>query len=246
MKARLANPRRFAVLAVILAALLIALLFWARPLIRELIVLPLSYLFWAVNTFFRSTPERYFWAVLLVITGLAAYRSLLRQSIPVAELPAEVFESAYERPLRGQVSLWNLRVSNLYHTESAYLHSTFQQAVGKLLFDTLSHRYHLSQSEIERRLRENSLDVPAAVREYALNSLRRLDAVRPTGFKAYLRGLARQAWSAVTGALRPITGGQARGRMGISLRTQRELEQLEVVLSYMEKDLEVPNDDTGQ
>lgn len=235
---RLANPRRFIVLAVLLLLFSLAVLFWARPLIRELVVLPLSYLFWAAGVFFDTTPQRFFWTALLILSALIAYRSLVGARRVFADPPPELLEADYDRPFRGQVSLWLLKINTLRRSESSYLHSSFEQSVGKLLFDALAYRNRLSVSEVEHRLRENTLDVPPAVRDYALDSLRRLDS-EPQSEISLL-------WQEIVARIKDWFFKGREQSLPPSPRLERDLERLQLVLSFLEKDLEVPSDDTGQ
>lgn len=239
---RVTNPRRLAIFAGLGLVIILALLFSARDLVREMVVLPLSYLFWSVGVFVDTTPQIFFWIAVLLLAGLAAYRSLVGRGKVLAETPPEVDGPDGIRSLRGQVGNWSVKVNLLRQGQSKYFQSTFHQAVGKLLMDTLAYRFHLTQNQLEDLLRDSTLEVPAAVRDYALKSLRPGEVIPSSSFLA-------RYWSALVDLFRswfapaPPPSGPV---SGANMRYSQDEQQVLEVLKYIEGELEVPHDDTGQ
>lgn len=236
---RLANPRRLAIIGGLMLIITLGLLFSARELVRELVVLPVSYLLWAANVFIITTPQIVFWGALLIFGGMAAYRTLAgrrkRASIP----PPEPVDNGQQRPLQGRVAYWSLRINLLRQSEGGYFVDAFHQSLGRVLFDVLGHRYRMTFHQVEEALRENALPVPPEVREYALNSLRRSEGgVLP--FKERLRRRVR-AWLAAAAAfLRGQPQAQDQKPAG------RDEQWVIQVIQYLEEELEVSNDDSGR
>jgi hypothetical protein len=238
----LKNPRRLAFFGAAIILLSLGLLFFARDLIREVIVLPLAYLVWVVGLFINTTAQMVFWLTLLAIAGLAAYRSLAGRREAVALSPPELAElGMLDDPLyHGQVSYWDMRVRWLRTSTSAYFRDTFHHSLGRLLLDTLAHRYRLSPAQVENGLRDGSLSVPPAVRDYAIASLRRMDSGQG--------GLLMRMGVGITGWLRGWFY-RMQGADGSSVRDPRLMEdekRVAVIISFLEEELEVSNDDDGR
>ena len=239
---RVTNPRRLLIVGGLALALSLVLLISARGVIREVIVLPLSYLFWSLGVFVDTTPQIFFWMVLLLLAGIAAFRSLARRGMASMEAPPNLENRVSGGSLNGQVSFWFTKVNLLRQGQSKYFQNAFHQSVGRLLMDTLSYRYHLTPVEIEALLREGTLVVPEEVRAYALTSMRRQEFEQPRLFERY--------WSALVDLFRswfapaPRQPGED-GPLMASSRSAQDEQQVQLVLKYIEEELEVPHDDTG-
>lgn len=232
MRARLANPRRLVLLSILFLVLVVALLFWARPIIRELVVTPVSYLVWAIGILVNSAPQVFFWTALLLILVAASYRSVVgRRSRETMPAPSELAEATFDSTrLSGQVAFWALKV-RLANRGSDYYQTSFNQAVGRLLMDLIAYRFHLSPFQVEERLRDGSIEVPGEVRTYALGSLRRMD-IRDRHF-------LRELWQSLRHALERWLKPGAEQTIKIDPR-------LAVVLNYIEEELEVPHGDVNR
>jgi hypothetical protein len=240
-KIRAVNPRRLIFFAVLLLLVSVGVLLWMREVIREIFVLPLSYLFFIIGIFVRSTPEIYFWIVVLIFSSLIAYRSLDRKAMKQEQLaPYEMAELAADPARRGRVYSWLIKYQSMRNNGSEYYSSNFHQSLGRLLLDLLSHRYHLPPLQVEQRLRSDTLAVPPDVREYLLNSLRPREPVRP-GLMAAIR-----EW--FTRAFQNLLEGRFPQEKYASLnRPENRVDaQVARIIKYMEEDLEVPHDDSGR
>jgi hypothetical protein len=234
MNLRAANPRRLAVLGGVVLALSAALLFWARGFIREVIVLPLSYLIWVGGVFLETTPQIFFWAALLLLAGMAAYRSLVGSRRAAAPLAPDVVDYLPERARSGQVAYWAGRIGALRAGRSPYFTGALHQAVTRLLLDTLAYRYHLTPNQVEDRLRAGSLDVPEPVRDYALGGMRRLDP-EPVP-------LWQQAWTRLSTYLRALLRAQPAAPAEQDDLDPQNAARVRFIIEYLEKELEVSHD----
>lgn len=70
------NPRRLVIFTFVMVIALAVLLIWARGIIRELIVLPISYVLWAARIILFVVPEIYFWMGAVAIGLLIAWRAI--------------------------------------------------------------------------------------------------------------------------------------------------------------------------
>jgi hypothetical protein len=201
-----------------------------------------------VGVIVDTAPQMIFWAAALFFAVLAAYRSLTGRRKALASPPPELAEVSHTRSPGGQVAYWALRVQVMRQSPSPYFTSSFHQMVTRLLMDALSHRYRLTIRQVEDGLRDGTLDVPAEVRDYALNGLRRFD----TENRPFFADLWARITQALNDLLRPnrpqnspqddrnMPGADARNR-----RISADEQMVLVVVNYLEKELEVSNDDTG-
>lgn len=228
---RVKNLKRLVIPAGILLAALLILLFNAQDVVREVVVLPLSYWFWVIGIFIRSTPQMFFWAMLLVVGALIAIRSLAGRRAALAVIPG-LDDYEPDAPLTGRVSYWVVKLDQAGRPGSGYFRVSFHTALGKLLIEMLAHRYRLPVNQVEDRLRAGLLDVPDEVRDYALGSARRLEASTEPALV--------RLWQTVIES----------GRAWLNAYNKKTAPQYadplaRRILQYMQDELEVSNDDSG-
>ncbi|NLG97746.1 MAG: hypothetical protein GX491_10330 [Chloroflexi bacterium] len=237
---RLMNPRRLIITAVLLLVVSAALLFWARDLVRELIVNPLSYLIWLAGIFIRSTNQMFFWYIFAAIALIIAVRSLAGRKKVAAQPPMSTMLHN-DLVNHGRLHFWIVRVS-LVHRGSRYYLGSFHDSLSHLLIDQLAYRFHLTPAQVEERLRENSLDVPPEIREYALSG--RMRSIE-TDRERFSR-LWSDIFQKIKQAVREFFSGQP-GRTRPSPANAAEVDpRIARILEYMEKELEVSHDDSGR
>jgi hypothetical protein len=230
------NLRRLIPAAFILMVIAAAGLLWAQEIVREVVVIPISYLIWLVRIFLRSTPQFYCWMVLIVLTFMIAYRTISGRRKAYSP-PPEIEEFPREEAAKGRVIYWNIKASML-SMRSGYYQSGFHNALGRLVVEMLAHRYRLTPAQVEERLRNETLDVPEEVREYILNSLYR-PIPQPRGFLPWIKEAVLEVlygwfpglWQ---GAKRPSK--QSGADQWADPRIAR-------ILDYMKEELEVTYDD---
>lgn len=229
------NPRRLIVTAVLALAAITAILLWAQGIVREVFVLPLSYLWYLIRILTITTPEWYFWAVLLVLLTVAGFRTLAGKRTVYYQPPlSEMAELGHSSAASGRVLYWAQKVQLMRRGASRYYMTNFHNTYGRLLVNVLSHRYRITPREVENRLHDGTLEVPQEIREYALFALER-DAVQPVGFLPWL-------WRNIVERVREMFPS----RQPDVTSTERDDPRVAAILRYIEDELEVSHDHTGR
>lgn len=257
--------RRFIIIAVVFILISIIMLFWAREIIREVVVLPLSYLLYLAGIIIDYTPQIFFWIVLLLIGLRISYLSISRKKVK-----DETEMARYRRPINdspitsGRVLFWLNKV-NLYRSgRGAYYTSTFHQALSHTLFQLLAYRYRMTVPQVGEGVKDGTLALPQDIREYALECLLYNETVK-VGFwdlaRNWIVAIQRKVLSKLELAFRTTAGGvkpvdpqtvnvDAQDR-SILANTKKDARltgvdaQVRRILMFMEEELEVPHDDTG-
>lgn len=233
------NSRRLLISALVLLVLSVVLLVWARDIIRETIVLPLSYLVYAANILIDTTPQVCFWFGSVIICLYIAYRSLARKRrkatdiVPSLAMYPSYYETQRPGPQPGRFDFWIRKVLMMRRGSSAYYQNNFENALGRLLLDVLAYRHKLTVVEVEARLRTNTLDVPADVRDYLLLHSQAKPVVSES-FSVWLKDqLMMRVYRLFDGLQNRLS---PRGRQ----RTDTPAEQrAQRILAYIEDELEV-------
>lgn len=145
----------FLALTVLLVAVLMAAL---RDFVREVVVVPLSYLLWFVELILKSIPQFVSWALLLAIVMLLVIRSLRAEPQPAPKPRAVGARSA------GTVEAWLRRIR--LRARGQYSRERFAQHLGSLVLTVLAYRERLTPRDIQRRLENGDLAIPPEIRAY--------------------------------------------------------------------------------
>jgi hypothetical protein len=234
------NPRRLLLFIVLMALVSAGLLLWAQDIVREVFVLPISYLIFLFGVIISTTPQFYFWVVLMMITFMMAYRSMKRKRLPPERMPPSSLAELSQDPMRrGRVTYWSNKVTLMRSTGSNFYTSNFHQTLGRLLIEMLSYRYRLPVIEIEQRLRSETLDVPPQVSEYVLHNMRPLAPDQ--------RSTLVIIWEEIVQAVKSFLEGRfpRESRAGGNNPADQVDPNTAWILNYMEKELEVPHGDSG-
>lgn len=219
------NSRRLIVVAAIVLAVTTALLYSFRAVVRELIIIPVSYWIWIIGLFLNSTPQYFFWIIALLIVFIIAWRSFIvkeKRNETVVRVPDY-------SPATGRVSYWATRV-NLMRL-GVYYQSTFNEALARLAIDLIGYRHRISNRQIERGLSRNTLRVPNEVRNFLLANLFQKE-YKPVNLITYLYRAIRLWWiSRFPGA---------------SSKREQLPDEARALIQYMEEELEVHYDNAGQ
>jgi hypothetical protein len=223
------NSRRIFFFGALLLVLTAAMLFWARDIVREVFVLPISYLIFVAGIFIKSAPQLFVWLALLVIAIAIALNSLTarKKTLPP---PPQVYELAYNPPSDGRVAYWAYKVRLLRAGGSTFYQANFHLSLARMLVELVSHRYHITQYQAEERLRKGTLDLPPEVGEYARFALSRQEVIQ-TSFAEWFR----------LAIIERIRNG-LRIASGQSPIQRADDPRLAVILRYMEEELEVLHD----
>lgn len=234
------NFRRLGIIAVILVILSTALIFLAQDFIREVFVLPLSYLFWVFGILFNSSSQDFYWYILVVIAAMIAWRSVTgrKKARPLPQHPMS--DLLADRTSSGRASYWAVKVNLLMTGTGPYYTRSFHNALGHLLIDLLAFRYRMSSRQAEEALKDGSLDVPVEVREYALDALDRDDIPYGNFFN--------RLWKSINEKIRALWTRLTANRAVDDLSSHPEVvdPRITYILNYMEEELEVPHVESGR
>jgi hypothetical protein len=230
---RRGNPRRLAIIAFILIVIIALMSFWMRGFVRELIVLPLSYLLYVAGIFIDATPQFFFWMAALIIGFWIAYRGLRMPSKQIRNIPPVQDGTAPT----GRTLYWTIRVRSLLLYRSSYYQGGFHQTLGRLLIEMLAHRFRLTISQVEDRVRREQLELPDHVSEYARYVLMRQDPGRNSFFGS--------VWNSILEFLSSRLGINTDRYMANS-PSDRAKALVDSIIQYMEDELEVPHEHGSQ
>jgi len=257
---RLPNFRRLAVFLVLFILLSVAFLFWARDIVREVVVLPLSYLFWVIGVLVNYLPQLFFWIILLLIAGRIALTSLSRKKKENQDTPRSIPDPANRPVIQGRVAFWVSRVEYLNSGRGEYFTSSFHSAVGKMLLDLIAYRYRLPPKQVEERIRAGTLDLPPDIQEYVLESFRPLEGSDGDFFGALWNGvvsLVRRGISGLQNTVRRLAGSKNRpaadpppetsgSRLFRKYASAKDSMKIRRIIEYIEDELEVQHDNAGR
>lgn len=228
------NLKRFAIFALIALVVLVGLLFWARDVIREVIVLPLSYLVWVIGVLVDTTPQVFFWisgAILAALIIISAFtdrpKAMLRTPLP--DLPDRL-------PGNGRVTYWQVRTRYLRGGQGAYYERMYTSSLNRLLVEMLAYRFRLTGRQVEDQLRAGELAVPPEVRDFVLHNSEqnRLFGSSSTAFSGIKEWMIEKK-NVLAQRIRRLTGEPE--------RLAPVDPRIEFILTYMEDELEVSHDD---
>ncbi len=230
------NPRRLVIAALVLIVIITALLFWGQDVIREVVVIPLSYVFWGIGILVRTTPQIFFWITALLITLMIAYHSLSDRKKVTGVWAGSLNDQQPDVPTSGRAAFWISKASLLRDQQGSYGENNFHRAVVRMLVELLAYRYRLPARAVEDEVLKGSLDVPPQVTQYLRDHLRQAEPVLP--------GFWGQTWETLTRwavlVWQKLTADPARSR-AVAINAE-----LAFILNYMEEELEVLHDDTGR
>jgi hypothetical protein len=219
------NPRRLIVVAVIVLAVTTALMYSFRSVIREAVVIPLSYWVWVIGLFLESTPQIFFWVVTILIIFVIAWRSFITKE----KLNEAVLMVPDMSAPRGRVSYWTARV-NLMRM-GIYYQANFNEALARVALDLISYRHRLSNRQIERGLSQKTLRIPDEVGDFLLTNIFRRE-FKTVRFLTYVYRAVRLWWMSRVPQSRP--------------RRDQLTPEARRVIQYMEEELEVHYDHPGR
>jgi hypothetical protein len=232
------NPRRLIFFAVLLLLLSTALFFWMRPVVNELFVLPISYVFYLAGIFISITPQMFFWLALLLITFWIAFRSLNRKPRLDDLSKAYSARAVEDTPTSGgRLTFWTVKVNVLKEYRSSYFIGGFHQALARLVLDMLAHRYRLTMPQVEARVRARDLELPEDVQEYLLFCLSRPEISNV--------GRLQRLWQELLDAVFQRLHLPA-PQMNAQSPAARAFARVARVIQYMEDELEVSHEHPSQ
>ena len=212
------NRRILALLLVILLPLTLLVMFLLRDIVREGILVPLSYVLWLGGILIRSTPQAIYWVIALLIGLIIAVRSLYATRKELEEpIPGEILS-----PHRQRVAFWTVQVKL---AREGYARVRFADFFSKLALEVLAFREQASPIETEARIKKGEISIPAEIMTY-LQASRLVSPGEGDNPLAWLIQMLRQ-W---------LENLSAPGRRA---RNSAHEEELNAALSHLEDLLEV-------
>ena len=146
------------IMAGILLALALPLMFVLEDFVRDAIILPLGYYVWFFGVILDALPQSCLVSVLLAFLLYLAAKSLRRQQKLVRRpLPND-------RQLPGNVRMWMERINLV--SQGSYSRERFQHQFGQVLMRWVSHEERLSLRETVRHIQNGQLDVAPELDPY--------------------------------------------------------------------------------
>lgn len=134
----------------------LTLVFW--NFVRDTIVVPIYYLIWLAGLILKSIPQGTYLALLIVISLLIGMNTLIK--IQVKRLSISSERSAQEEASRYR--FWLKLYTN---SQSGDSRLNFAFYARNLILSILSYQEGLDLSETERKVANNDLKVPVAVKK---------------------------------------------------------------------------------
>jgi len=149
--------------------LVITLTLFSRNFIREVIIIPLLYLFWIGRFLLEAIPQTALWSVAVGLFLLILGVGLIGQRKRKARLqpPPRIFE--------GRIEKWARLLQQA--EQGIYFKWRLAQQLQKVLLRIVAHQTGQSIKQTRQQLRHNQLDLPPVVQAYFKASLQPLGSL---------------------------------------------------------------------
>lgn len=152
------SPRQWLAIAAVMAVVS-ALTLLLRDAVRDLVVIPVTYLIWIADIFIRSVPQSIQLIVAVGIATLAALRALAAGRAR-AEAPPIPPQPRFEQ---SRLGLWSRHLHGV--DDSAYAAEKLAHELRGMIIGTLSSDGRIDREEVVARARAGELDAPPEVRD---------------------------------------------------------------------------------
>jgi hypothetical protein len=159
------SQKRGRYIAAALLLLLIALLaILFRDVAREIIVLPILYLFWLFGVLWRSIPQSLIWGIFVIVALRVAVGALLAR-----RRRAELHAGQQDTVHWGRARVWSrwVRLS----ARGGYEQRRLARYLSELALAAIAQHEHLPLEDTRAALEGGTLDVPSEIRDYILAAL---------------------------------------------------------------------------
>ncbi len=215
-------------LVVGMAALTVLVSLLLRNYIREILAVRVSYILWVVDLFLKSMPQVVCWAWLIFVLGVVIYKSLSVEKKQPPPRPAGLIQLS----TRERVGLWSRHVQRAMRGNH-FSWLSIGERLGELSARVVAHQQRITLREARLMVeREKIADMPDAVRE-CLEMRYRPIYINRVGWKESIKRLIRQVWD---------NSRRREWEQLPGLVRNRHLDEMEVVLSYLESQLEVDHE----
>ncbi|MCU0520313.1 MAG: hypothetical protein MUF84_06450 [Anaerolineae bacterium] len=207
------RARSILIIAGVLVALAMPLMFLLEDFMREAIVMPLAYQAWLVGVVVRALPEG---CLLMPVVGLAAYlavRSLPRRR----EAPTSV--KTQHRASVGTTRMWYERIEHV--RAGTYSRERLEHYVGQCVMSVIGYENRLSMREALGLIESGDIAVPSDVRQFAEAAFRGGAAPKRSGLARFVKGVLRLL----------------QGRRAVGMSMAEISERVNPALAYIEEEL---------
>ncbi len=142
----------------IILLLAIPLMLVLQDFAREMIAVPLLYVFWFGNLIFQSIPQSILWALFMAVAILISLKSFAKRPKP------DRAEHAPQSDNPGQVSFWAQRLH--MKTPGGYYEWSLARHLGKLILEVLAYNRRQSPGQIREKMEAGALDTPPEIQAY--------------------------------------------------------------------------------
>jgi hypothetical protein len=168
------------IMAAVLIALALPLMFLLEDFVRDAIILPLGYYAWYFGVIFDALPQSLLIGVLVALLAYLAAGSLRRQR------SAPDKPRTHQRQLPGNVRIWTDRIDLV--SQGTYSRARFEHQFGQLLLRLISHEERLSLRETMQRIQAGEIEIAPELKPYVLRALSTGPATR-RGLLGWLKAL---------------------------------------------------------
>ncbi len=139
-------------------AILLTVIF--RQQIRTIIVEPVSYVIWYAQLIVNTVPQPLFWAV-MILGGIYLIGRAVLEGLPSSDQLPEP-QGGISGMSRYRFWLWYLATfsRNRFASENLARH------LAHLITDIVGYQEHLTSEEVEKKVREGTMDLPEDVLEF--------------------------------------------------------------------------------
>jgi hypothetical protein len=210
-----------AILAILLAT---ALAFALTDLVRNVLAVPVTQFFYFLGLMVKSTPQVYFWGMLLIFLLIVAGKSV--QAVRKPEHPE--FAAPVRSTKRERVAVWAAQVNQALRGDH-YSRSRLIEFLAGLALELDAQEERISIVEIRQRIESGDLDLPPEIANFLKARLTTGYIPRPSFWRRLAEKLA-HFWNSFSGKNKPEPG---------VLSDRLTQEELEKIIQYLEDRLEV-------
>lgn len=208
------------VLAALIIIPVVMFLTWIfQDIARRMVVLPASYVVWLFGRLLDSTPQFFIWITLIFVMGILIGKSLSTRSATNRETP-----SAEKKPVRrSRLKYWLVQLNQ----QSEFSRSRLIESVDRLALDVLTYTYQSPTWQVEKRLLDDEIDAPRELVTF-IKMRRKSPNYQAFTMAEFIKNLLNYARDRLTKKRAMIQRPE----------TNRELE---MILEYLEDELEIPH-----
>jgi len=216
-----------ALLGVIVAGIVAILTYYFMDYVRQVMALPATRILWFVRLLIESTPQIFFWGLLLIIFLMVSIKSLSSRNLPVLSTVAEPLQP----PRRERIAFWTIQIA---HALSGDQYSRVRMAgyLGDIVLRLVAHQQKEDPERIRLLILQEKLEIPPEIKACVNARFRPVLEPGP-GFWASIWFRLQRLFPFIMKSLKQekvLSSGQTPG------------DEIEAIIHYLEEQLEVRDD----